>query len=126
MTAGNNFGASYGRFWISLAIVFTPGGLKIQSQLEQAGWFIFTFLLLTCTVKLTVTFFSLFLSVDLAFLLLGIGYIHREAADMPNMPIIKGGAFLALLAAFLAWYVALAGIADDINSFFVIPVFYFP
>lgn len=41
MAAGNTFGAtalsSYGGFWISLAIVFTPGGFSIMSSLEKAG-----------------------------------------------------------------------------------------
>ena len=36
---------------------------------------------------------------------------------MPNPPIIKAGGFFALLAAFLAWYNALAGIADDSNRY---------
>ena len=48
-------------------------------------------------------------------MLLGIGYLHRNAMGMPNPPIIKAGGFFALLAAFLAWYNALAGIADDSN-----------
>lgn len=41
MAAGNTFGAtalsSYGGFWISLAIVFTPGGFEIMTTLEEAG-----------------------------------------------------------------------------------------
>lgn len=50
-------------------------------------------------------------------MLLGIGYLHRDAKDMPNAPVIKAGGFFALLAAFLAWYNALAGIADDSNRY---------
>ena len=57
----------------------------------------------------------LFFTLDMAFMLLGIGYLHRDAMGMPNPPIIKAGGFFALLAAFLAWYNALAGIADDSN-----------
>jgi succinate-acetate transporter protein len=64
-----------------------------------------------------VAFFSLFFTLDMAFLLLGIGYLHRDAKGMPNPPIIKAGGFFALLAAFLAWYNALAGIADDSNRY---------
>ena len=134
MAVGNTFGAtalsSYGGFWISFAIILTPGGFQIQSSLAATGdanafmdefglylmgWFIFTFLLVICTLRSTVAFFSLFFSLDLAFLLLGIGYLHRDSMDMPNAPIIKAGGFFALLAAFLAWYNALAGIADDSN-----------
>ena len=88
--------------------------MEIHSPCLQ-GWFIFTTLLLVCTLRSTVAFFSLFFSLDMAFLLLGIGYLHRDAAGAPNPPVIKAGGFFALLAAFLAWYNALAGIADDSN-----------
>ncbi|KAJ5930926.1 GPR/FUN34 family protein [Penicillium verhagenii] len=147
MAVGNTFGAtaltSYGGFWISLAISFTPGGFGIQKSLVEAdngslgmfydslglflmGWFIFTFLMLLCTVKSTVIFFSLFLSVDIAFLLLGVGYLTRNAQEEPNAKIIKAGGLFALIAAFLAWWTALAGVADSSNSFFVVPVWHFP
>lgn len=40
MAVGNTFGAtaltSYGGFWISLAIVFTPGGFNIEGELLKA------------------------------------------------------------------------------------------
>ncbi|RAL14169.1 acetate uptake transporter family protein [Aspergillus homomorphus CBS 101889] len=146
MAAGNTFGAtalsSYGGFWISLAITFTPGGFNIEGQLKSAdngslgmfydsfglyliGWFIFTFLLVTCTVKSTVIFFSLFASVDIAVLFLAVGYLHRPGG-MPYTPLLKAGGLFALLGAFLAWYTCLAGIADTSNSFFIIPVWHFP
>ena len=178
MAVGNTFGAtalsSYGGFWLSFAIILTPGGFEIESTLVDSptgpwnfydsfglylivrfcslllflpiplapcaltlpantptnfpfqGWFIFTFLLVLCTLKSTVAFFLLFFSLDMAFMLLGIGYMHRTAAGKPNPPIIKAGGFFALLAAFMAWYNALAGIADDSNSFFIVPVLHFP
>ncbi|KAL1847622.1 Meiotically up-regulated protein 86 protein [Paecilomyces lecythidis] len=150
MAVGNTFGAtalsSYGGFWISFAIVLTPGGFQIVKSLTVTtasgqsdetmfynsfglflmGWFIFTFILLLCTLKSTVAFFTLFLTLDLAFLLLGIGYIQRNDAGKPNPPVIKAGGFFGLLSAFTAWYNALAGIADTSNSFFIIPVAHFP
>jgi len=143
MAVGNTFGAtalaSYGGFWISFAITLTPGGFEIVSSLGGEdttfydsfgfylmGWFIFTFLLLICTLRSTVAFFSLFFWLDLTFLLLGIGYLHRDAANQPRVPVIKAGGFFGLLAAFTAWYNALAGIADRSNSFFLIPVAHFP
>jgi succinate-acetate transporter protein len=147
MAVGNTFGAtalsSYGGFWIAIGIILTPGGFQILSTLEAGdsgspdmfynsfgiflmGWFIFTTILLLCTLKSTVAFFTLFLWLDLAFLLLGIGYLQRNSADAPNPPVIKAGGFFGLLAAFTAWYNALAGIADTSNSFFIIPVLHFP
>ncbi|KAJ5511793.1 GPR1/FUN34/yaaH [Penicillium expansum] len=139
MAAGITFGAtalsSYG------GITFTPG-FQIMSDLQKAdngstdmfynsyglfllGWFAFTSLLLACTVKSTAVFLSLFLSVDVAFLLLGIGHLHRDSQGKPNQSVLTAGGLFALIAAFLAWYSALAGIADDSNSFFIIPIFHF-
>ncbi|KAF2476658.1 uncharacterized protein BDR25DRAFT_375677 [Lindgomyces ingoldianus] len=143
MAVGNTFGAtalsSYGGFWLSFAIILTPGGFEIESTLVKhgeapflnsfglylMGWFIFTFILLLCTLRSTVAFFLLFFTLDMAFLLLGIGYLQFDEAG-PQEGCIKAGGVFGLLAAFLAWYNALAGIADNSNSFFVIPVAHFP
>ena len=108
------------------------------------GWFIFTFILLLCTLRSTLAFFSLFFTLDLAFLMLGIGYLQYGPEGPQHECIVAGGVF-GILAAFLAWYNALAGIADNSNrylpanlerirkdsvltthSFFVIPVLHFP
>jgi len=146
MAVGNTFGAtalsSYGGFWISFAIVLTPGGFNIVSALEGAdksevpqflnsfglflmGWWIFTTILLICTLRSTLAFFLLFFTLDMAFLLLGIGYLQNNG-KAPMTGCIRAGGVFGLLAAFLAWYNALAGIADSSNSFFVIPVLHFP
>jgi succinate-acetate transporter protein len=133
MAIGNTFGAtalsSYGGFWISFAIVLTPGGFQIQSALEPngvptrflnsfglylMGWFIFTFILLICTLRSTVAFCLLFFTLDIAFLMLGIGYL-QHSGGAPNSACIKAGGYFGLFAAFLAWYNALAGIADNSN-----------
>jgi len=145
MAVGNTFGAtalsSYGGFWISFAIILTPGGFEIVSTLESSpggvpeflnsfgiflmGWFIFTFLLLLCTLKSTVMFFLLFFWLDMAFLLLGIGYLQNDGKEPKKACIQAGGAF-ACLSAFWAWYNAFAGMADRTNSFVLVPVFHFP
>jgi uncharacterized protein len=132
MAVGNTFGAtalsSYGGFWISFAIVLTPGGFEIVTALggEKSsafldsfgfflmGWFIFTFILLICTLRSTVMFFLLFFTLDLAFLMLGIGYL-QHSGGAPKTSCIKAGGAFGILAAFLAWYNALAGIADSSN-----------
>jgi len=140
---GNTFGAtalsSYGGFWIGTAIILTPGGFEIASTLEAEspspfldsfslylfGWFIFTFLLLICTLRSTVAFFTLFFTLDLAFLFLALAYLmHSDGA--PNTPLLRAGGAFGIIAAFTAWYNALAGIADPSNSFFLIPVAHFP
>jgi succinate-acetate transporter protein len=140
MAVGNTFGAtalsSYGGFWIAFGIALTPGGFEIVASYAVTdattgkptganandftnafgffliGWFIFTFLLLICTLRSTVAFFLLFFTLDMAFLLLGIGYL-QATAGVPKETVIKAGGWFGLFAAFLAWYNALAGIADD-------------
>lgn len=62
----------------------------------------------------------------MAFLFLAIAYMHENAAHQPNPGCTKAGGAFGLAAAFLAWYNALAGIADTSNSFFIIPVAHFP
>jgi len=144
IAAGNTFGAtalsSYGGFWISFAIILTPGGFDIAATLTAdgakpfydsfglflMGWWIFTTILLICTLRSTVAFFFLFFTLDLAFLMLGIGYLNSDGGKAPNSGCIKAGGAFGILAAFAAWYNALAGIADSSNSFFVVPVAHFP
>lgn len=143
VACGNTFGAtalgSYGGFWISFAIIYTPGGFQIVSETVSKssemhlmdvvgfwlmGWWIFTTLLLMCTLKSSVVFFLLFFTLDLAFLFLGVGHLVTDAP--PYIPLMKAGGFFGLLAAFLAWYTALAGIADKSNSPIKYPMFEFP
>ncbi|WFD01198.1 Meiotically up-regulated protein 86 protein [Malassezia yamatoensis] len=144
MAVGNTFGAtalsSYGGFWIAFAILLTPGGFGIASAVEQAdgarglnneigfflmGWFIFTFLLLLCTLKSTVAFCMLFFLLDITFLCLGVGHLVQRGGK-PHSGLIKAGGVFGILTAFVAWYNAFAGLADESNSFFITPVVYFP
>lgn len=127
MAVGNTFGAtalsSYGGFWLSFAIALTPGGFEIAAQYKGdgflsafgfflSGWFIFTTILLICTLRSTVAFFLLFFFLDLTFLLLSIGYYYPVDGSA-NPTIIKAGGYFGLFTAFVAWYNALAGLADD-------------
>ena len=128
MAVGNTFGAtalsSYGGFWISFAIILTPGFSAISEYNADdeasalgfflAGWFIFTTILLLCTLRSTVMFFLLFFTLDLAFLMLGIGYL-QYGPEGPQTGCIRAGGAFGILAAFLAWYNALAGMADSSN-----------
>ncbi|KAI0976822.1 gpr fun34 family protein [Xylaria arbuscula] len=142
MAVGNTFGAtalsSYGGFWISYAIILTPSFAVLadySSEAETAsvlgffliGWFIFTFIMFMLTLRSTVMFCSLFFTLDLAFLFLGTSeFAAANGAATASIGLQKAGGVFGLLAAFLAWYNAFAGIADTSNSFFIIPVFHFP
>ncbi|MCJ1347778.1 hypothetical protein MMC31_006007, partial [Peltigera leucophlebia] len=122
--------ASYAGFWISLAITLTPGGFAIISTIETAqgpgafydsfaffffGWFIFTTFVVVATLRSNLAFFFIFFSLDLVFLLLGIGYLHRDAKGGPNISIIKAASLFSLLTAFAAWYTAVALLLDESN-----------
>ncbi|KAL4936159.1 hypothetical protein BDV06DRAFT_233676 [Aspergillus oleicola] len=147
MAIGNTFGAtvlsSYGGFWISVGIIFTPGGFNIMGSLIEAdggktdmfydslgmfllAWFIFTVIMTMCTLKSTLAFFALFLFADIALLTLGLGYILRDAQGMPNSPLCQAGGFFAIACAFLCWYNGFAGLAEPSNTVFVPPVVHFP
>ncbi|KAI3628298.1 ADY2 [Malassezia furfur] len=144
MAIGNTFGAtalsSYGGFWISFAILLTPGGFCIEETLTATegtrglldtiglflfGWFVLTTVLLLCTLKSTVSFCLLFILMDWTFLLLAIGYIRNDG-QAPHTGCVRAGGAFGILSAFLAWYNAYAGIANETNSFLVFPVLYFP
>lgn len=137
MAVGNTFGAtalsSYGGFWIAYGILLTPswnilgkGGpydalQDVDPKMGNSavgffltGWFIFTTILLLCTLRSTIMFFLLFFTLDLAFLMLACGEYaaNNGAADSSKKLTQAGGAF-GMLAAFLAWYNAFAGIADS-------------
>jgi succinate-acetate transporter protein len=138
MAVGNTFGAtalsSYGGFWIAYGILLTPNWNILGADGPYAvagkaagdphmansavgffltGWFIFTTILMLCTLRSTIMFFSLFFTLDLAFLMLACGeYATNNGAAKAAVQLTKAGGGFGMLAAFLAWYNAFAGIAD--------------
>jgi succinate-acetate transporter protein len=68
------------------------------------------------------------LSVWITFLLLALSYILTPdvTGGSQNVACQKAGGMFGLIAAFLAWYIAIAGVADSSNCFFTIPVWHFP
>jgi len=143
MAVGNTFGAtaltSYAGFWLSYAIFQTAEGFGITAAylphnipmlynavgLYLIGWFIFTTIMLICTLRSTVAFFGLFLCIDLVFILMANSYFKMAEGEDPH-DINKAAGVFGCIASFLAWYCALAGILDDSNSFFKLPVIRFP
>ena len=131
IAAGNTFGAtalsSYGGFWISYALLLTPSPWGIMEETGPyagdtssvvgfflTGWFIFTTILLICTLRSSVAFFLLFFTLDLAFLFLSCEMYARDLGNETAATGLKqAGGFFGFLAAFLAWYNALAGIQDS-------------
>ncbi|ODV85807.1 hypothetical protein CANARDRAFT_197521 [[Candida] arabinofermentans NRRL YB-2248] len=126
MAVENTFGAlalsSYGGFWMSFGVLSIPWfGIESSytdvTELENAigfyllGWTIFTFILCICTMKSTVMFFSLFVCLDITFLMLTLG----KLAKSPNCD-TAGGVF-GVITAFIAWYNACAGVFNENNSY---------
>lgn len=140
MACGNTFAAtafsSYGGFWISFGMIQT-GGFGIEAAYSSTaelynalafyvlGWFIFTFIMTLCTVKSTLPFFLMFLFVDLVFILLVASYM-RAAEGHDSTHLTKAAGICGLIAGFLAWWNAFAGLADKSNSFFTLPALHFP
>ncbi|CAG8169387.1 unnamed protein product [Penicillium olsonii] len=142
--AGNTFGAtafsSFGAYWIAYAIIIAPNGLGIEESIKETagalgfltsmgffmmGFFIFTTVMLLCTLRSSVAFFILVFCVDIAYLMLGLAYLFPQN-NAANESLVRAGGVFSLASAFLAWYNAIAGLADGSNSFFVVPVVHFP
>ena len=112
----NVFGAtvftSYGAFWVSFWAYVTFYAPEVPTELHgtAAGWFliswgIFTTLMLVAALRTTAVLALLFAVVAVVFFLLGLG-----ALSSSNVLTVIGG-FLGIIAAGLAWYLCLAGIA---------------
>lgn len=133
---GGTFGAvafsSYAAFWCSWAaiqvdsfgIVAAYGDneeeLRFALGIFLVGWFIFTFFMCLMTLKSTVAFFLLFFFLDITFLLLAIS--EFKGSD----PIKKAGGVFGLITAFIAWYNAYAGLANNQNSYVTVKAIHLP
>src|SRR5262245_58946486 len=135
MAIGNTFGAtalsSYGGFWLAYGIMLTPewnilgaGGPYDPATMGTmgtsalgfflTGWFVFTTIILLCTLRSTVMFFLLFFTLDIAFLMLACSeYATANGAAESALKLTQAGGGFGILAAFFAWYNAFAGIADS-------------
>lgn len=130
MVAQNTFGAvafsSYGAFWLSYGAINIPWfGIMQAYDLDSKsltnalaiyllGWSIFTIILTFCTMKSTVAFFSLFLSLSITFLLLSIAEFSL------NLFIKKAGGIFGIITAIIAWYNAYSSIATRENSYVLV------
>lgn len=132
---GNTFTAtalsSFGGFWISTAIILTPGGFQIDATyranndpdgFEQGislylfGWTILTFFLLLCTLKTSVPYFTLFSLWTLTYLFLACAYQNcNPVTGAPNTGLQRGGGAFGILAAFTGWYIGMVDLLDTKN-----------
>lgn len=136
MALENTFGAlalsSYGGFWmlfgainipwfgIIAAYEDDPRSLEVGIGFFLLGWTLFTFMILLATVKSTILFFSLFLFLDLTFLMLSIGHLS------PSTGCNRAGGVLGVITAFILWYNAYAGLANHENAYLTVKGFPLP
>jgi len=132
---GNTFGgtafSSYGGFWLSYAVILTPAFNVIPSYPDKQAannalafylfaWFIFTTLMLICTLRTNVAFVLLFFALDMTFLFIAL-------ADYQGSPACKkAGGIFGIVTASTAWYCALAAMLTKESSFFLLPMGVFP
>lgn len=143
MVVGNTFGAtsfcSYGAYWITFGIISLLKYTVTQPDINDTtcmaetmmgvfmmAWFIFTTLMLLCTLKSSLAMFLLFFFLDMNYLLLGIAHIKCTANEEIIASIQRVGGVFGILAALMAWYNAFAGLFDHSNGFFTVPLGHFP
>jgi len=113
---GNVFGAtvftSYGAFWLSFwaYLTFFAESIPTEHHGVAAGWYliawaIFTTLMLVAALRTTAVLAALFAVVAVVFVLLALGAINGSAG------LTTAGGILGIVAAALAWYLCLAGVA---------------
>ncbi|KAJ2616610.1 hypothetical protein H4S08_000692 [Coemansia sp. RSA 1365] len=128
----NTFGAtafsSYGGFWMSYAVIITPG-FNVLPALEDAGgtakshalgifllgWAIMTFIFFLANLRTNLGLCLLFAFLDITFILLCAG----DWTSTHN--VTKAGGYFGLFTALIAWYIAASDLINHNNSVFSLP-----
>ncbi|KAJ2802170.1 hypothetical protein H4R20_003384 [Coemansia guatemalensis] len=128
----NTFGAtafsSYGGFWMSYAVIISPG-FNVLPTLEEAegtakahalgifllGWVIMTFIFFLANLRTNLGLCLLFAFLDITFILLCAG----DWTGAHN--VTKAGGYFGLFTALIAWYIAASDLINHNNSVFSLP-----
>ncbi|CCF58519.1 hypothetical protein KAFR_0E03680 [Kazachstania africana CBS 2517] len=115
--------SSFGGFWISWGCINTDQFHSISAYDSDpvmlaniegfflAGWTVFTFLMLMCTLKSTWGLFLLLTFLDLTFLLLTIGVFTG------NNNVSMAGGYFGILASCCGWYSLYCAVVTPENSY---------
>ncbi|GMM31612.1 hypothetical protein DAMA08_043570 [Martiniozyma asiatica (nom. inval.)] len=129
MSIENTFGAlalsSYGGYWMSSAAIHIPffhiqDSYTSEKEFRDAmgifyiAWFLFTCMLVLCTLKSTVAFSLLLILVALRLLLLAIA----SFSDKNSVEVAAG--VVGVIISILALYNAYAGVANPQNSYYTV------
>jgi succinate-acetate transporter protein len=121
----NTFGAtvlsSYGGFWMAYAFTVLNASVTITSP-EAVGffmlsWTIFTFLMVICALVTNVAMVVLLSTVFVTFALLTVQQFHLDYPD-----VTKAAGYFGVLAAAMAWYMAVAYLFEAVNHPIQLPL----
>lgn len=94
-------------------LIYTPEDRYSSLGIFLTAWFIFTVLMMLCTLRSTLMFFLLFFMAAMGFLLLACeNYAGSVGKETTRVGLQKAGGAVCMITAFLAWYNALAGLQD--------------
>jgi len=120
--------ASYGSFWIGLALYFQLVGKNLVTHLitvplfqKDVGWILLAFAIFNTYMLLWSTLvnaavFGVFLTLEATEIILFIGNFAG------NANIIKVGGYVGILTALVAWYASAAGVINGMRGTPVLPV----
>ena len=127
----NVFGATafttYGAFWMGLATFVTLilfGKVLPADVAPGLGWILlafalFTFYMMIFASRVNLAVFSVFLVLEITFILLFLGNFNKDAA---GAGLVSLGGYTGLLTAAIAWYASAAGVVNGMSSHPVLPV----
>ena len=125
---GNTFGAtafsSFGAFWLSYYVLVKDIAPTIASSADfhnalglfDLVWGIFTLYMTVAAVRVNHAVLSVFVTLTLTFVVLGIGEFSG------NGDITKAGGWIGLLTGLLAWYTSFAGVVSSTFNRELLPV----
>ncbi|KAJ1729173.1 hypothetical protein LPJ61_003654 [Coemansia biformis] len=127
-TLGATAFSSYGGFWMSYAVLITPGFNVLPTLAEAGGtaqahgigifllgWVIMTFIFFLASMRSSLGLCALFALLDVTFILLCAG----EWTGTKN--VTKAGGYFGLLTALLAWYIAASDLINTNTSILNLP-----
>jgi succinate-acetate transporter protein len=124
--AGNTFGATafatYGGFWMGLAIWVVLDALWLKAPATEVaqslGWILLafaifnTYMMLWAT-RVNVAVFLVFLTLEVTEILLFIG---NFAGSAPGQGLVQIGGYVGILTAVVAWYTSAAGVVNSMAA----------
>ena len=120
--------ASYGSFWIGLALYFQLVGSKLVTHLvtvplfqKDVGWILLAFAIfntymLLWSTQVNAAVFAVFLTLEATEIILFIGNFAA------NANVVKIGGYVGVLTALVAWYTSAAGVINGMRGSALVPV----